>query len=72
MASMRNSNYYEMGLVHPKVPSHAAQVYLDGYSDRLDSIDENGCVHPPEKPGLGVELDWEFIEKNTVDKVVLD
>ena len=22
--------------------------------------------------GLGVELDWDFIEKNTVDKVVLD
>jgi len=60
MASIRNTNYYEMALVHPKGPATYYPFYLD-YHDGLDAIDENGCVYPPEGPGLGVELDWDFI-----------
>ena len=26
-------------------------------------IDEEGCVHGPEKPGLGLEIDWAQVEK---------
>ena len=44
----------------------------DGYDDQLDSIDENGCVDVPEGPGLGVTLNWDYIEKNTIDKVVYE
>ncbi len=69
MAAMRNSNYYEMGLVHPKMRSFAPPVYKDGYSDELDSIDENGCVDVPQGHGLGVEYDWDFIVKRSVCKV---
>ena len=70
MVAMRNSNYYEMGLVHPKLKATAAPpVYLDAYGDQLDSIDENGCVQPPEGPGLGVKLDWDFIEKHKMAHV---
>ena len=29
-------------------------------------IDENGCLHLPTGPGLGVELDWDWIDDNTV------
>jgi L-alanine-DL-glutamate epimerase-like enolase superfamily enzyme len=65
MTSIRNTNYYEMGLVHPKAPSSHIPVYED-YRDGLDAIDEKGCVHPPEGPGLGVELDWDFIMGNRV------
>ena len=39
MAAMRNSNYYELGLVHPKLDPSYPPVYLDGYSDMLDAID---------------------------------
>ena len=39
MAAMRNSNYYELGLIHPKVHPFHAPVYLN-YEDHLDSIDE--------------------------------
>ncbi|MFT5370461.1 MAG: L-alanine-DL-glutamate epimerase-like enolase superfamily enzyme, partial [Candidatus Latescibacterota bacterium] len=39
------------------------------YSDSLDAIDKNGCVPVPEGPGLGVELDWDFIEKHRTGKV---
>ena len=69
MAAIRNSNYYEMGLVHPKVPTFHPPVYLDGYSDELDSIDKNGCVQPPEGPGMGVTLDWDYIEKHKTNRV---
>jgi len=60
MTSVRNSNYYEMGLVHPKCPGTCTTVYLN-YRDGLEAIDEKGCVYAPEGPGLGVELDWDHI-----------
>ena len=73
MAAMRNSNFYEMGLVHPKLANIACPpVYKDGYADQLDSIDENGCVEVPQGPGLGVEYDWEAVEKYRFDQVEID
>lgn len=65
MAAMRNSNYYEMGLLHPRTSFFPQPVYKDGYSDGLEAIDEKGCVRVPEAPGLGVEYDWDYIEKNS-------
>jgi len=61
MTSVRNTNYYEMGLVHPKCEGTFTRVYLN-YRDALDAIDESGCVYAPEGPGLGVELDWDYIK----------
>ena len=73
MAAMRNSNFYEMGLVHPKLSNIACPpVYADGYTDQLESIDADGCVDVPQGPGLGVEYDWAGIEKNRVDEVVIE
>ncbi len=71
MASVRNSNYYEMGLVHPKAPAHTGEIYLD-YSDNLDSIDENGCVHVPGGPGLGAQINWDFVKKNQTGGTVFE
>lgn len=64
MAALRNSNYYEMALVHPKVSYARNQIYACEYKDGLDAIDENGCVDVPEGPGLGVVYNWELIERN--------
>jgi len=64
MAATRNSNYYEVVWVHPKLRSTMMPIYKDGYRDGLDEVDENGCVSVPEGPGLGVEYDWDFILKN--------
>jgi len=64
MAAVRNTNYYEMGLVHPKAPaSHDIRLYSDGYRDTLDAIDRDGCVAVPQGPGLGVTIDWEWVTK---------
>ena len=63
MASMRNSNYYEMALVHPTGSFMGPPVYKN-YQEGLNAIDQNGCVDVPEGLGLGVEYDWEFIMKH--------
>jgi L-alanine-DL-glutamate epimerase-like enolase superfamily enzyme len=73
MAAMRNSNYYELGLVHPKCQNFVhAPIYLDGYNDDLDAIDANGHVQVSNKPGMGLELDWNYIESHTIDHNVYE
>jgi L-alanine-DL-glutamate epimerase-like enolase superfamily enzyme len=72
MAALRNSNYYEMALVHPKVPSTNADLYTDGYDDSLEAVDANGCVDVPQGPGLGVSYNWELIERNRTGLVVFE
>ena len=64
MASVRNSNFYEMALVHPTRPATAVPVYTNGYRDDLNAVDGEGCVPVPEGPGLGVGYDWEYIRKH--------
>jgi L-alanine-DL-glutamate epimerase-like enolase superfamily enzyme len=66
MAATRNTNYYELALVGPDTPNAVPPVYKCGYSDQLDAVGKDGCVPVPTGPGLGVEYDWQFIEKNRV------
>jgi L-alanine-DL-glutamate epimerase-like enolase superfamily enzyme len=70
MSSIRNTNFYELGLVHPRVRTTRPPVYA-GYSDDLEAIDANGCVYAPEGPGIGVPLDWEWINAHRVERRVL-
>ena len=63
MSAMRNTNFYEIALVHPDCPNSIPPVYACGYRDELDSIDADGTVAVPEGPGLGVTYDWEFIDR---------
>ncbi len=62
ISAMRNANYYEMALVHPKCANVVPPAYKCGYADQIDSIDADGNVDLPEGPGLGVEYDWDWIE----------
>ena len=66
MSAMRNSNYYEVGLVGPDCPNAIAPVYACGYSDMIDCVGADGCVPVPTGPGLGVTYDWDFIAKNRI------
>ena len=69
MAAIRNTNFYEMGLVHPDWDHHllAPELY-ENYADGLDVVDEDGCIPVPEGPGLGVSFDWEFVESHEIDR----
>lgn len=73
MASLRNTNYYELGLVHPQVGHTKAPIYPEKrWLDELNSVDENGCVAVPDGPGLGVDLDWDFINAHKRDETVYE
>ncbi|MBI4969972.1 MAG: mandelate racemase [Rhodospirillales bacterium] len=72
MSALRNSNYYEVALVGPDCPNVIPPVYLCGYTDQLDCVDAEGMVAVPEGPGLGVTLDWKFIEKNRLGLTVFE
>lgn len=72
MAAIRNTNYYELGLVHSKTPaSNVHGLYID-YSDDLDAIDEGGYVPIPNGPGLGVEIDWDWLQAHETARYILD
>lgn len=65
MTSIRNTNYYEMGPLHPKIGGFPrGHIYSGDYRAAITAIDENGCVDVPEGPGLGVQYDWNFISDN--------
>ena len=69
MASVRNTNYYEMGLLHPKAPaSHPQDLYL-GYDDSLEAVDGSGCVPVPQDPGLGVQINWDWVDHARTGKI---
>ncbi len=72
MAAIRNTNYYELGLVHPLVGATKPPIYRNGYSDELDAVDSRGHVSVPKGPGLGVELDWDYIRKNLTGVTVFE
>lgn len=74
MAAIRNTNYYELGLVHPLAGSNRTgeHVYADDYSDLLDSVDERGHVPVPRGPGLGVTIDWDWVRAHESAKVVYE
>ena len=68
MAAVRNTNYYEMGLLHPQLgPFHMAP-FKCGYRDAIDAVDADGCVVAPDGPGLGVEYDWDAIMDHCTDR----
>lgn len=69
IAATRNTNYYELALVHPDCGNTIPPIYEGDYSDQLDAIDENGCVEVPDGPGLGVDYDWDYIEDNLTGSV---
>jgi L-alanine-DL-glutamate epimerase-like enolase superfamily enzyme len=73
MAALKNSNFYEVNLVHPRAgnPWHLP-VYADGYSDELDCIDKDGYVPVPDGPGLGVSYDWQYVEKHSVETRIIE
>jgi L-alanine-DL-glutamate epimerase-like enolase superfamily enzyme len=71
MASIRNSNWFELGLVHPNVTADRAPIYAERrWLDLLESVDREGCVAVPDGPGLGVDLDWDWIEAHKTGEAV--
>ncbi|MCB9155934.1 MAG: mandelate racemase, partial [Caldilineaceae bacterium] len=64
ISAIRNTHFYEMALMGPGMPNCVPPIYTCGYSDQPENLGADGCVPVPNGPGLGVEYDWEFIERN--------
>ena len=52
--SIKNTKYYEQ-LVPEKL-------FQFGVKEQIQ-VDREGYIHAPTGPGIGVELDWEFINR---------
>ena len=72
IAAIRNTNYYENGLLHPLVERTKPPILPPEFSDELENVDGDGCVPVPDGPGLGVELDWDYIEANKTGEQVFE
>ena len=70
MTSIRNTNFYEMGLVHPKLRTYRPDIYID-YNDNLDGIDKNGNVFAPDGHGIGVDIDWDWVSFHSTDSFTI-
>ena len=58
------SEYYEKGLLAPGVDYDKPHPYL---KDICDKIDSKGYVHLSQKPGMGYEIEWDYINDNLID-----
>ncbi|KRA24280.1 hypothetical protein ASD65_07475 [Microbacterium sp. Root61] len=71
MSALRNSNFYEMGLVAPSLRQISFGGFAD-YSDDLAEVDANGTVGIPRGHGLATPLDQEWIAAHQIDELVFD
>lgn len=55
--------YYERGLLHPHFDYDNATPWLN---QLIDPMDQQGNIRIPQRPGLGLDINWKFIEKNRV------
>jgi len=55
IAATRNTNDYELALVHPEAANTQPPVYRGDYSDMIDTVDADGRVRVLDDPGFGVE-----------------
>jgi L-alanine-DL-glutamate epimerase-like enolase superfamily enzyme len=55
--------WYERGLLHPHYDYDEVPPHLN---TAIDAIDAEGFVHMPTRPGLGHDLNLDYIEENTL------
>jgi L-alanine-DL-glutamate epimerase-like enolase superfamily enzyme len=57
--------YYERGLLHPFVDYDRPQPWLNELADPLD---DEGYVHVSQKPGLGLDINFDYIREHAVEQ----
>jgi L-alanine-DL-glutamate epimerase-like enolase superfamily enzyme len=55
--------FYERGLLHPWVDYEAPQPWL---TENDDPMDDEGYVHVSQRPGLGWEIQFDYVQENLV------
>lgn len=62
-AVTKNARWYERGLLHPFLEYDEGFQYLNAL---VDPMDEDGFVHLSDRPGLGEDINFDFINDNLV------
>ena len=57
--------HVQMAIVNCDFYEYISEMWTHFGLVRNVSVDKNGLVHAPEAPGLGYEIDWELLKKNT-------
>jgi len=60
-AVQKNGRWYERGMLHPFFDYDAVPEYLHA---RADAMDDEGFVHMPQLPGLGDDINFDYIDSN--------
>lgn len=63
LCAMANAEYYERGMLHPFLNYDEPDPWLHEIEDPMN---DDGFVHVSPLPGLGQNINWDYIEKNTV------
>lgn len=64
--AIRNCRWYERGLLHPFLDYDEVPAYLN---QLIDPMDSEGYVHMPQRPGLGEDINFDYIARNTIATV---
>ncbi len=57
--------YYERGLLAPGIDYETPPPYLHALGDRMDA---DGYVQLPQDPGMGYQINWDYIEENRLEE----
>jgi len=65
IGAIRNCDWYERGLLHPFLEYDEVPAYLKSIADPMD---REGFVPMPSRPGLGEDIDFDYIEAHTTER----
>ncbi|MCW2488346.1 mandelate racemase family protein [Candidatus Symbiopectobacterium sp. NZEC127] len=65
VGAIKNCRWYERGLLHPFLNYEEPAAYLNSI---IDPMDDDGFVHLPQRPGLGEDINFDWIEEHTLSK----
>lgn len=65
VGAIKNCDWYERGLLHPFMNYDDVPAYLNSI---VDPMDHEGYVHLSDRPGLGEDINFAYIEMNTVTR----
>jgi L-alanine-DL-glutamate epimerase-like enolase superfamily enzyme len=62
-ATVPNCTWFERGLLHPTIDYDEAPAYLHQIHDPMD---KDGFVHISDRPGLGEDINFDYIDNNLI------
>jgi len=65
VGGIKNCSWYERGLLHPFLEYDDVPAYLNSI---VDPMDKDGYVHLPDRPGLGEDINFAYIEAHIVSQ----